>query len=295
MIKKNFLLAVSGNEASPQTVTAFHKGERKKSSLSKKIGTLKISRWVLFPFDFEELPCQSLIDKYEHQYPNNSCNFQLIIDYKPSKTNEAEAGSFILRNLSKLLDNDSNADIHFNIQNHIIAAHSAIISASSPVFAAMLEHGKFKEGVTRTVEIEDINVEVFKQLLKFLYTGVAPDYDSPVITEQLFVAADKYQVDFLKNQCEDSLISKLAVENVIHCLVLGHLYSAPKLQEAAEDCLVINCHEVLKCQDWKELSKSYTDLFFTVCNRMVNTLQDVKQLQESKIKARSNNNKRQKM
>jgi len=122
-----------------------------------------------------------------------------------------------------------------------------------------------------------------------------PDYNSPAITEQLFLAADKYQVDFLKNQCEDSLISKLAVDNVIHCLVLGHLYSAPKLQEAAVDCLVVNHHEVWKRQDWKELSKSYTDLFFTVCDRMVNTPKDVEQLQESEIKAKSNINKHQKM
>ncbi len=248
----------------------------------------------LFKFNFADMLYPSVIDQYEYHYPLNSCNFQLIIEY-PSPKKPVEAESVILRNLSKLLDNDSNADINFTIQNHKIAAHSAIISASSPVFAAMLEHGKFKEGLTKTVEIDDINVEVFKQLLQFLYTGVAPDYDSPAITEQLFLAADKYQVDFLKNQCEDSLISKLTVENVIHCLVLGHLYSAPKLQEAAVDCLVINRHEVWKQQDWKELSKSYTDLFFTVCDRMVNTPNDVEQLQESEINARSNTNKRQKL
>jgi hypothetical protein len=87
----------------------------------------------------------------------------------------------------------------------------------------------------------------------------------------------------------------LTVDNVIHRLVLGHLYSAPKLQEAAVDCLVINHHEVWKRQDWKELSKSYTDLFFTVCDRMVNNPKGVKQLKASEIEVRSNTNKRQKM
>ena len=83
--------------------------------------------------------------------------------------------------------------------NHKIAAHYAI-SSSSQIFSSMFEQGKFKEGLTTTiVEIEDINIEVFRQLLQFLYAVVAPEYNSPVITKQLFLAAGQYQVYFLEN------------------------------------------------------------------------------------------------
>ena len=90
--------------------------------------------------------------------------------------------------------------------------------------------------------------------------------------EPLFLAADKYQIEALKDLCEQSLISKLNLESVIHCLVVAHLHSAPQLLEASLKFLVSRKTEIWRRPEWKELMKTYPDLFFLASHRTVGWL-----------------------
>jgi speckle-type POZ protein len=128
---------------------------------------------------------------------------------------------------------------------------------------------KFKEGRTKVVEVDDIEPLVFKEMLRYLYTGRAPKLDEDDMTEPLFLAADKYQIEALKDLCEQSLVSKFNVQTVIHCLVLAHLHSAPQLLEASLMFMEEHKKEVKSRPEWKELMKSYPDLFFQASNRMI--------------------------
>jgi DNA-binding transcriptional regulator/RsmH inhibitor MraZ len=213
-------------------------------------------------------------DKHRDRYIAQTWNVQLIIeswntmDFKSGAKGSLSSGRAILSNLSKLLDTGANADVQFVFKESKIAAHSAIIAASSPVFATMFQQGKFKEAHTKTVDIEDVDPHVFRQLLQFLYSGQAPEWANADVMEPLFLAADKYQVDALKSLCEDCLISKLKFENAIRYLVLAHLHSAPKLQQAAVKCLRAHRNELWKLAEWKEFNRNYTDLFHEVCQRI---------------------------
>ena len=60
-----------------------------------------------------------------------------------------------------------------------------------------------KENESGIIEINDMKLEVFEDLLKYIYTGKAPNVDSHV--EELFAASDQYQVEKLKQLCEDKL------------------------------------------------------------------------------------------
>jgi speckle-type POZ protein len=133
----------------------------------------------------------------------------------------------------------------------------------------LLEEAKFKEGNTKTVKIEDIEPSVFKEMLRYLYTGRAPNLDEDDMTEPLFLAAHKYQIESLKDLCEQSLITELNLETVIHHLVMAHLYTAPQLLEASLKFLVSRKTEVWPRVEWKELMKTYPDLFFLASHRMV--------------------------
>lgn len=55
-----------------------------------------------------------------------------------------------------------------------------------------------KEGVSRIVVIDDTEPKVFSELIRYIYTGDAPHLENSDMTEPLFKAADKYQVDSLK-------------------------------------------------------------------------------------------------
>jgi len=195
-------------------------------------------------------------------------NFKLIVEFT-EKTSFAEGERHVLTHLSKLLDTQSMADVTFILNNEKIGAHSAIVVSASPVICAMLENGNFEEGRTKTVKIEDIEPAVFKEMLRYLYTGRAPKLDEAAMTEPLLLAADKYQIEALKDLCEQNLMKKLNVKSVVHYLVLAHLYTAPQLLEASLMLMEIHKKEVKACPEWKELMKNYPDLFFLAANRMI--------------------------
>ena len=243
-------------------VTVCHKGIRQEGLLRNDLRL-----WWFFGITQDN---DNLVTVFQEEYPNNSCNFQIIIE-TPGDEYEARGLKFINNNLSKLMENESLADIQFVFKDDRMAAHSAIVAASSPVFAAMFEGGRFKEGQTRTVNIEDIDSRVFRKLLRFLYTGSSgfSKQDPSDVLQALFLAADKYQVDALREICEECLIHQLAIENVLHRLVWAHLYGAEKLKETAVTHIVKQRKEVWQLKEWVELSKNYTDLFYQVCNRMV--------------------------
>lgn len=69
-----------------------------------------------------------------------------------------------------------------------LSAHKIILMVRSPVFARMFQHDQFTEKKENRVDLEDISVDVFRNLLEFIYTGkVAFDQR----TLDLMIAADK--------------------------------------------------------------------------------------------------------
>ena len=242
-------------------VTVCHKGIRQKGLLRNALQLW----WLL-----DNTQHKSAVSVFQEEYPDSICNFQIIIEI-PEDEYETKGLKAIQNNFSKLLKKESLADIKFVFKDDQIAAHSAIIAASSPVFAAMFEGGRFQEGQTRTVNIEDIDSPVFRKLLQFLYTGSSGSskQDPSDDLQALFLAADKYQVDALKDICEQFLIHQLAIDNVLHLLVWAHLYGAEKLKETAVKYIVEERSQVWKLKEWAELGRNYFDLFFLICNQIV--------------------------
>ena len=89
------------------------------------------------------------------------------------------------------------------------------------------------------------------------------------MTEPLFIASDKYQIESLKLLSEKCLLSKLKVTNVVRNLVLAHLHIAPQLTEACLKFIAMNNKAMWDQPEWKDLMKSYPDLFFTASHRMM--------------------------
>ena len=246
---------------SDSIVTVFYNGKRQSGLLKN---ALQLSWRLSWP----------VLNK-RTQY----CNFKIIIE-TPEKTPDYETKGleFIQNNLSKLMEIESVSDIQFVFKDDQVPARLDIVAASSPVFAAMFEGGRFQEGQTRTVNIEDIDSPVFRKLLRFLYTGSSGSskQDPSDKLQALFLAADKYQVDALKEICEECLIHQLAIENVLHLLVWAHLCGAEKLKDAAVTYIVQERYRVWQLKELEELSKNYADLFYQVCNQMVHYSPELK-------------------
>ncbi|XP_016124419.1 speckle-type POZ protein-like [Sinocyclocheilus grahami] len=89
------------------------------------------------------------------------------------------------------------------------------------------------KAILNRVEINDVEAEVFKEMMFFIYTGKAPNLDK--MADDLLAAADKYALERLKVMCEDALCTSLSVENAAEILILADLHSADQLKTQAVD------------------------------------------------------------
>ena len=75
------------------------------------------------------------------------------------------------------------------------------------------------------VEIGDMEPLVMRHFLHFLYTGEHGAALDVQLAKDLFIAADKYQVQQLKSFCEAFMSKNLTPENVPYVMVLAHLHA----------------------------------------------------------------------
>uniref|UniRef100_A0A8C6SWV6 Speckle type BTB/POZ protein n=1 Tax=Neogobius melanostomus TaxID=47308 RepID=A0A8C6SWV6_9GOBI len=136
-------------------------------------------------------------------------------------------------------------------------AHKAILAARSPVFSAMFEH-EMEESKKNRVEINDVEPEVFKEMMCFIYTDKAPNLDK--MADDLLAAADKYALERLKVMCEDALCTSLSVENAAEILILADLHSADQLKTQAVDFINYHAAEVMETAGWKSMVASHPHL-----------------------------------
>uniref|UniRef100_A0A8C9N686 Speckle type BTB/POZ protein n=1 Tax=Serinus canaria TaxID=9135 RepID=A0A8C9N686_SERCA len=132
--------------------------------------------------------------------------------------------------LGGLWENSRFTDCCLCVAGQEFKGHKAILAARSPVFSAMFEH-EMEESKKNRVEINDVEPEVFKEMMCFIYTGKAPNLDK--MADDLLAAADKYALERLKVMCEDALCSNLSVENAAEILILADLHSADQLKTQA--------------------------------------------------------------
>lgn len=71
-----------------------------------------------------------------------------------------------------------------------------IFSARSPVFQAMFEH-EMEERKHNRVDITDVDHEVLREMLRFIYTGKASNLEK--MADDLLAAADKVS-QIIKNK-----------------------------------------------------------------------------------------------
>ncbi|XP_020042350.1 speckle-type POZ protein-like isoform X4 [Castor canadensis] len=168
----------------------------------------------------------------------------------------------LAEDLGNLWENTRFTDCSFFVRGQEFKAHKSVLAARSPVFNAMFEH-EMEESKKNRVEINDLDPEVFKEMMRFVYTGKAPNLDK--MADNLLAAADKYALERLKVMCEEALCSNLSVENVADTLVLADLHSAEQLKAQAID--FINRCSVLRqlgCKDGKNWnSNQATDIMET--------------------------------
>ncbi|KAK1643429.1 hypothetical protein QYE76_061234 [Lolium multiflorum] len=142
--------------------------------------------------------------------------------------------------LGDLLKNKDAADLTIQVGGQSFSAHRCVLAARSPVFKAELL-GAMKENSGTPIEICDMEANVFKSLLHFIYTDKLP----PVLESasnngagqlamagHLLVAADRYDIGRLKLICEEKLCNQIDSKMVATSLALAEQHGFHDLKEA---------------------------------------------------------------
>jgi hypothetical protein len=192
--------------------------------------------------------------------------FEILIDLTPGSLKKGS--QHVLDHLLNLWKTKTLADVEFQCDGKSIKAHTLILASGSPVLAAMFEND-FKEKHEKTVDIVDIKANIFENLLQYIYTGeVALETEVEDVTE-LLVAAEKYAVETLKDECAIYLTKDLKVENAARYLVFAHLQNSSMLHEATLQFMSQNAKAVCSRKDWMDIIKTYPELCFQATQLMV--------------------------
>lgn len=209
----------------------------------------------------------SLQDLYKEEnnfFPDDELHIKCELSYQINET--TISGSSSLAFLSKeiqtgtwtdhfrqLLDAKTLADVIIDVQGTKFESHKLVLSARSPVFHAMFVNDLI-EKKTNTLEVCDIEPEVFSQVLRFIYTDEVDNLDD--FAAELLAAADKYMLTLLKSKCEVSLARNVTLENCSELLMLAHLHSANGLKQILLDFIRCRSSEVAATQNWQNLLDS---------------------------------------
>jgi speckle-type POZ protein len=143
-----------------------------------------------------------------------------------------------------------------------VKAHRLILTARSPVFAAMFTGGmaeaKVPDGAlaydsgNKPLSIAGVSGVVLKSLVHFIYVDeLSADADEHL--EGLLAAADQYQLPRLVSLCEEQLCAGITTENAAARLVVAELHSAAQLMEHCLDYISEQPAEVMATEGWQQL------------------------------------------
>ncbi len=239
--------------------------EVSKNGVKQKM-TINQSNWTA---SWNEKTCTYCYSHSQCQYcgvNHSGIGFEILIDFTPGSLKKGS--QHVLDHLLNLWKTKTLADVEFQCDGKSIKAHTLILASGSPVLAAMFEND-FKEKQKRVANITDIKANIFENLLQYIYTGeVALETEVKDVAD-LLVAAEKYAVETLKEECALYLSLDLKVENAARYLVLAHLHNSTVLHEATLQFMSENSKAVCSRKDWMDIIKNYPELCFQATQLMV--------------------------
>uniref|UniRef100_A0ACD5X092 Uncharacterized protein n=1 Tax=Avena sativa TaxID=4498 RepID=A0ACD5X092_AVESA len=168
-----------------------------------------------------------------------ACLYTPVVVPEPAAAVEAPAPPFEIDDeLTKLIWEKERANVEIKVGGETLAAHRWMLGPRSPVFQADLSLA-FGTGGKKTavLQIEDMDAEVVRTLLEFIYKNMLPEkkrlvLETAAMAERLLVAADRYELQKLKRICEEALCKHIGMTSVADTLALAERHGCPVLKEA---------------------------------------------------------------
>ena len=164
----------------------------------------------------------------------------------------------LLTRFDAFINTENYSDVTLCLGDEKIPAHKVILASKSPVFDKMFSTDMSESRSNEAKVPNDIRLEVFNELLKFIYTGQVEKLEELAL--EIFKAAHFYQIEDLKLICEHVLRKTFKIENAINVLILAENYDAECLKEHCVAFILKNFKMVMKTAAFKDLHKTHPHL-----------------------------------
>ncbi|KAF7068166.1 hypothetical protein CFC21_073942 [Triticum aestivum] len=183
--------------------------------------------------------------------------------------------------LGDLLKNKDAADLTFQVGGQTLSAHRCVLAARSSVFKAELLGSMQESSAASPIEIRDMEADVFKSLLHFIYTDSVRPVLDVVMASHLLVAADRYNIMRLKQICEEKLCNHIDSNMVATYLALAEQHGFSRLKEACFQFLASpsNLEAMMASDGYQHLNSSCPSVLKELIARIMpaelNTAKDI--------------------
>ncbi|CAF0938721.1 unnamed protein product [Rotaria sordida] len=151
--------------------------------------------------------------------------------------------NIFLQNLNEYLDSGIYCDLTFIIGCENFLCHRIILASSSPYFQALLTH-KFKENNLNSIEIRDIEPNIFSILLHYIYSGKIEIDNNNV--QDILIASDMLQLNEVVQFCCHYLSISLNENNVIDTWKIANELECLSLKDNAEHYILTHFCNLIK-------------------------------------------------
>ncbi|CAL5038318.1 unnamed protein product [Urochloa decumbens] len=154
--------------------------------------------------------------------------------------------SDLQKDLAELLWSKQGADVTIEVGGETFHAHKWLLAVrSSPEFKDRFFGPATQKKTAATthihIQIDDIEPQVFKSLLHFMYTDTLPKIDDEEtlykMATGLLAAAGRYKIEKLKEMCEEVLCERVDMSTVEASLALCEQHHCPALRAACMEFL----------------------------------------------------------
>ncbi|CAN6221487.1 unnamed protein product [Urochloa humidicola] len=164
-----------------------------------------------------------------------------LTDEPPPPTAVAPPESDLQKDLAELLWSKQGADVTIEVGGETFHAHKLVLAARSSEWREKFFGSTQRRAAgTHPIQIDDVEPEVFKSLLRFMYTDTLPKMDEeavPAMAAGLLASADRFKLDKLKKICEEMLCKRVDMSTIETSLVLSERHHCPALKAACLEFL----------------------------------------------------------
>ena len=156
--------------------------------------------------------------------------------------------------LEKLYMKDELSDVKIYCEGKMFYCHKLILSGQSKVFKNMLCNNDMVEATSGEIRIVDTPADVIIRLLFYIYHEFL---EPTMITHDLLVAADKYDIPDLVNICINFMKENLNDQNVVKIMTSAYLTNQKELfRMACKFVFKLGADDqIVQIEAWKEFKE----------------------------------------